>query len=93
MIMDTLQNSVFEPHIPKKLRKVLEMYKPKESITLPDVVDEVCVIMYEFECQRFKAGGRYSSDVVYFEDLNKFLRLIEAKYPKRQTTLPRCHNG
>lgn len=79
--MDTLQNNVFNPYISKKLKKFLKAYKPKESITLPDVVDEVRVIMYEFECQRFKTRGRYSSDVVYSEDLDKFLKLIESRYP------------
>ena len=48
---------------------------------MPDIADDVCAVMYEFECQRSKARGRYCFDVVYHEDLNKFLRLIEDKHP------------
>ena len=79
--MKVLQSTTFEPYIPKKLGKALKAYKPKKGVTLDDVFDEVYAIMREFEAQRGKARGSYSFAVVYYEDLNKFLSLIQEKYP------------
>lgn len=79
--MKVLQNTTFEPYIPAELGNALNTYKPKEGIALADIFDDVYAIMEEFEKQRCKARGKYSFDVVYYGDLNKFLRLIQDRHP------------
>lgn len=82
--MKTSQATTFDPYIPTELGKALEAYKPKNGITLHDVFGDVLAIMEEFENQRCKARGKYSFYAVYYEDLNKFLRLIKDKYPNAE---------
>lgn len=79
--MKVSEDTAFEPYIPEELGNMLNAYKPKEGVTLHDVFDKVLAIMEEFERQRSNARGKYSFYGVYFQDLNKFLMLIQDKHP------------